>query len=127
METPQVDSVELAEQEVIGRKRTAQAQYDALQAKLRNQASSPKVIGGVLVGAIALAYFVFGGRSKPKRRAGKQGGGTWSLMLETAQTLVPLFGALHAARQAKSAKKTIAKATGTAPVPHDAPVHEEQP
>ena len=122
MQNP-ADSIETAEQDVASRKAMARAQYDALQTKLREQASSPKVIGGVLAGAIALGYLVLGGRGKQKRVVvTEKRSGAWSMMLDTARTLVPLLGSLHAARQAKSAKKTVAKATGTAPVPHDAEV-----
>jgi hypothetical protein len=120
MENP-ADSIASAEQDVAARKAMVRAQYDVLQAKLRQQASSPKVIGGVLAGAIALGYLVIGGRSKQKRVVvTEKRTGTWSMMLDTARTLAPLLGSLHAARQAKSAKKTVAKATGTTPVPHDA-------
>ena len=118
------DSIEVAEREVATRKAVARAQYDGLAAKLRAQASSPKVIGGVLAGAIALGYLVMGGSRKQKRVVvTEKGSGTWSMVLDAARTLAPLLGALHAAREAKSAKKTIAKATGTAPVPPDAEVH----
>ena len=118
------DSIERAEQDVAARKATLRAQYDELQTNLRGQASSPKVIGGVLAGAIALGYLMIGGRNKPKRVVvTEKRSGTWSMVLDTARTLAPLLGALHAAREAKSAKKTVAKATGTAPVPPDAEVH----
>lgn len=117
------DSIESAEREVIARKAMMRAQYDALQTKLREGASSPKVIGGVLVGAIALGYWVMrGGRKQKRVLVTEKRSGTWSMLLDTARTLAPLLGALHAAREAKSAKKTIAKATGTTPVPHDAEV-----
>jgi hypothetical protein len=122
MENP-ADSIESAEQDVATRKATVRAQYDVLQAKLREQASSPKVIGGVLAGAIALGYLIMGGRGKQKRVVvTEKKSGTLSTMLDMARTLAPLLGSLHAARQAKSAKKTVAKATGTAPVPPDAEV-----
>ena len=118
------DPIESAEREVAARKAMVRAQYDALQTKVREQASSPKVIGGVLVGAIALGYLMMGrGRKQKRVVVTEKRGGTWSMMLDTARTLAPLLGSLHAARQAKSARKTIAKATGTGPVPHDAEAH----
>ena len=114
------DSIASAERAVAAQKAMVRAQSDALQAKLRQQASSPKVIGGVLAGAIALGYLMIGGRSKQKRVVvTEKRSGTWSMMLDTARTLAPLLGSLHAARQAKAARKTAAKGTGTTPVPHD--------
>jgi len=117
------NSIESVEREVAARKAMVRAQYDALQTKLREGASSPKVIGGVLVGAIALGYFMMSRDRKRERVVvTEKRSGTWSMMLDAARTLAPLLGSLHAARQAKSAKKTIAKATGTRPVPPDAEV-----
>ena len=123
MQNP-ADSIESAERDVAARKAMVRAQYDALQTKLREQASSPKVIVGVLAGAIALGYLMLGGRGKQRRVVvTEKKSGALSMMLDAARTLAPLLGSLHAARQAKSAKKTVAKATGTAPVPPDAEVH----
>jgi len=63
MERP-ADSIASAERAVTAHKAIVRAKSDALQAKLRKEASSPKVIGGVLVGAIALGFLLIGGRSK---------------------------------------------------------------
>ena len=117
------DSIEEAEQAVASAKAMAREQYAALQTNLREQASSPKVMGGVFAGAIAIGYLMKGGRSKQRVYVTKEKNGIWSTMLTLTRTLVPLLGSLYAARQAESATKTVAKATGTAPVPHDAEVH----
>jgi hypothetical protein len=116
------DPVELAEREVAARKAVMRSDYDALQEKMRRQASSPKLIIGVLISAIVIAYFAIAGRGKPKRVVVEKGGGLWSQLLQTAQVLVPLAGVfktVQATKAAESAKKTVSKATGTPPVPHD--------
>lgn len=122
MQNP-ADSIEEAEQAVASAKAMAREQYAALQTKVREQASSPKVMGGVLAGAIAVGYLMKGGRSKQRVYVTEKKNGIWSTILTLTRTLVPLLGSLYAARQAESATKTVAKATGTAPVPHDAEVH----
>ena len=117
------DSIDLAEKRVAERKAAMLREYDALEAKVRRAASSPKVLGGVLIGTIALAYFVIAGRGKPKRVVVEKGGRVWPQVLRTAQVLLPLVGALKASKAAdaaKSAKKKVSKATGTPPAPHDA-------
>jgi hypothetical protein len=120
------DSIASAEREVAGRRAVALAEYRALQTKLQRQASSPKVIGIVLIAATAIAYFVIAGRRKPKRVVMEKAG-AWSQVLDTAKLVLPLVGALKAAKAAKhaqSAKKTVSKATGTPPVSSDAPESE---
>ena len=117
------DSIEEAEQAVASARAMAHEHYAALQTKVREQASLPKVMGGVLAGAIAVGYLIKGGRSKQRVYVTEKKSGIWSTMLTLTRTLVPLLGSLYAARQAESATKTVAKATGTAPVPHDAEVH----
>jgi hypothetical protein len=108
------DPIETAEREVALRKFEMQSHFDALQAKLKRQASSPKLIAGVVVGAVAFAYLLL---RPSKSRPAKQRGGAWPLIMQGAQTLLPLIAALHAAREAESAKKTVSRATGTPPVP----------
>ena len=107
------DPIAAAERDVALRKVEMQTHFDALQTKFRKQASSPKLIAGVVVGAVAFAYLLL----RPgKSKSAKQSGGTWPLLMQGAQTLLPLLGALHAAREAESAKKTVSRATGTPPV-----------
>jgi hypothetical protein len=107
------DPIETAERDVDLRKTEMQAQFDALQTRIKRQASSPKLIAGVIVGAVAFAYLLFRpGKGEPAKK-----GGTLPLLMQGAQTLLPLIGAWHAAREAESAKKTVSKATGTPPVP----------
>jgi hypothetical protein len=107
------DPIAAAERDVALKKIELQAHFDALQTKYKRQASSPKMIAGVVVGAVAFAYLLL----RPgKSKSVKKSGGTWPLLVQGAQTLLPLLGALHAAREAESAKKTVSKATGTPPV-----------
>jgi hypothetical protein len=110
------DPVELAEREVAERRAEMETHFDALQTKLRRHASSPRLIAGVAIGAVAFAYLILRPR---KTQSARKSAGTLPLILQGAQTLLPLIGAVHAAREAKSAKKTVSKATGTPPVPAD--------
>lgn len=105
------DFVKQAERLVAARRAITRAHYEALDTRLRRQASSPKLIGGVLLGAIAIAYLAFG-RSGKGKRVSKESG-ILPLVLKAAQIAVPLVGTLHAAREAKAARKTVSRATGT--------------
>jgi len=114
-------SIESAEQELAESKALLQAEYQALESKVRRGATSPLVIGGVLLGAAAIGYLAIGKRNKPALPSLRQKRGTWGQALEVGQLLLPLVAAFKAAQEAKKGRKAIAHATGT---PEDAPPEE---
>jgi hypothetical protein len=107
------ESIALAERQVAERRAALKAQYQALEGRVRRTASSPIVLVGVLLGAIVIAYFAVGRIGKPKAKAEAAGGSLLTQVLRTAQLALPLIGALKAAQEAKSARKTVSRATGT--------------
>jgi len=107
------DSIELAERRVAQAKAQVLAEYRALEGKVRRRATSPLFIGGVLLSAIAVAYLAIGRAGKPKAVAKATPGGLWSQLLQGAQLLLPLAGAVKAAREAKAVRKTVSRTTGT--------------
>ena len=106
------ESIALAERQVAERKAALRGQYQALEARYGARQARP-VLVGVLLGAIVIAYFAVGRMGKPKPRAEASGAGLLSQVLRTAQLALPLVGALKAAREAKAARKTVSRATGT--------------
>ncbi|MEJ7667562.1 MAG: hypothetical protein WKH97_02280 [Casimicrobiaceae bacterium] len=106
-------SIESAEQELAEAKALLQAEYQAIEAKVRRTASSPFLIGSVLVGAAAIGYLAVGKRDKPDLSHRREKRGAWGQVLQIGQMLVPLLGALKAAQEAKAGRKAIAHATGT--------------
>jgi len=111
-------SIESAEHDLAEAKALLQAEYQALEAKVRRSASSPLLVGGVLLGAAAIGYLAAGKRDKPDRPAPRETRGAWSQVLQIGQMVLPLLGALKAAQEAKAGRKAIAHATGT---PEDQP------
>ncbi len=111
-------SIESAEQDLAESKALLQAEYHAIEAKVRRSARSPLLIGGVLLSAAAIGYLAAGKRDKPTLRSPREKRGTWGQVLEIGQVLLPLVGALKAAQEAKKGRKAIALATGT---PEDQP------
>lgn len=99
----------------VARARTT-AEYQVLRTRARNAISSPKVIGGLLAAGV-LAGFAFTGRRKktvkvtapaPRRQKPSR----WQQAMEVGQLLLPFLGALKAASEAKSARKTVKQRTG---------------
>jgi hypothetical protein len=107
------ESIAIAERQVAERRAALRAQFQTLEGKVRRTASSPAVLVGVLLGAIVVAYFAVGRIGKRKPRAEASGTGLLSQVLRTAQLALPLVGALKAAQEAKTARKTVSRATGT--------------
>lgn len=111
-------SIESAEQDLAESRALLQAEYRAIEAKVRRRATSPLLVGGVLLGAAAIGYLAAGKRDKPDRPAPREKRGAWSQVLQIGQMLLPLLGAFKAAQEAKAGRKAIAHATGT---PEDQP------
>lgn len=111
-------SIESAEQDLAESRALLQAEYQAIDAKVRRTASSPLLVGGVLLGAAAIGYLAVGKRDKRDRPAPQEKRGAWGQVLQIGQMLLPLLGALKAAQEAKAGRKAISRATGT---PEDQP------
>jgi hypothetical protein len=86
-------SIESAEQEVVEAKAQVRAEYRAVESKVRRSASSPLLVGGVLLGAAAIGYLALGERDKGVRAASREKRGAWREVLRIAQMLLPLLGA----------------------------------
>ncbi|MFA5914137.1 MAG: hypothetical protein WC830_11335 [Burkholderiales bacterium] len=89
------DTIALAEQRVAEARTAVIADYRSVRANLNRRARSPAVVGGVLLGALALGYVAVR-RRKPERAVGPRGAGRWSLALNTLQLLLPLLTVLGA-------------------------------
>ena len=94
------DSIVLAEQQVAEAQITAHAEYQAARAKLCRRTGSSVFIGGVLLGAIALGYLVFGRGGKPKHPIYPGSPGAWTRVGKTVQVLLPLLIAFNSATKA---------------------------
>ncbi len=92
------DSIALAEQRVAEARTAALAEYEAARANLRRRMGSPILIGGVLLGVIALGYFTLG---RGKRPACADSPGAASRVVKTMQVLLPLWIALGSAAARK--------------------------
>lgn len=104
------DSIALAERRVAAARTALVTELHATRTQLRRRVRSPIFIGGVLLGAIALRYFLIGrGRSQPPVH--RQGAGAWTLAARTARVLLPLFLALGTAmrdtRQRTAGERSI--------------------
>lgn len=106
------DSVVLAEQQVAAHKTMVRAQYGAVQARLRRQASSTKLIGAVLGGAIAIGYLAMARRTRAKPVTTRRNSSAWLDVLATVKALLPLAAAIMATLQARAALKATMHATG---------------
>ncbi len=93
------DSIVLAEQQVAEARMAALAEYQVARAKLHRRMGSPVLIGGLLLGAIALGCLAFG-HGKPKRSVYPGSPGAWSRVGKTVQVLLPLIIALSSATKA---------------------------
>lgn len=107
-----VDSIATAERLVADAKAVMAAEYHTVIAKTRRSASSPLLVGGVLLGAMAIGYLAVGKRGKPDLALTREKRGAWPQLLQIAQILLPLLGALKAAQEAKAGRKAIVRATG---------------
>jgi len=90
------DPIVLAEQQVAEARTAALAEYQAARVKLYRHISSPALIGGVLLGAIAVGYLTLS-RGKPKRLVYQGSPGAWTRVVKTVQVLLPLLMALNSA------------------------------
>ena len=106
-------SIESAEQEVVEAKARVLAEYRAVESKVRRSASSPLLVGGVLLGAAALGYLALGNRDKGVRAASREKRGAWREVLRIAQMLLPLLGALEAAQKASAGRKASSHTAST--------------
>ncbi len=105
------DSIALAEQQVAEARLAAFAEYDAARARVRRRVRSPVVIGGVLLGAVALGYLAFR-YGKRRRRADSSNPDAWALAARTVRVLAPLLVALVSATGAARGRR--AEISGTA-------------
>ena len=105
------DSIVLAEQQVAEARTAALAEYQAARVKLYRHISSPALIGGVLLGAIAVGYLTLS-RGKPKRLVYPGSPGAWTRVVNTVQVLLPLLMALNSAT--KAARRPRANISETA-------------
>ena len=90
------DSIVLAEQRVAEARTAVLAEYQVARVKLRRHISSPALIGGVLLGAIAVGYLTLS-RGKLKRLVYQGSPGAWTRVVKTVQVLLPLLMALNSA------------------------------
>jgi hypothetical protein len=104
------DPIVLAEQQVAEARTAMLAEYQAARAKLHRRISSPVLIGGLLLGAIALGYLALR-RRKPKRPVYPGSSVGWSRVGKTVQVLLPLLIALNSAT--KAAHRPRANISGT--------------
>ena len=96
------ESVVVADQKVNDARIAVLIEYQAARANLRRRARSPAVIGGFLLGGIALGYFALG-RDKSKHHAYREGTDGLSRVIETTRVLLPLLVAIIAATRAARA------------------------
>ena len=99
------DPIVLAEQQVAEARTAALAEYQAARVKLYRHISSPALIGGVLLGAIAVGYLTLS-RGKPKRPVFPGITGAWSRVGKTVQVMLPLLMALNSATKAAHRPRT---------------------
>jgi YihY family inner membrane protein len=93
--------LELAEARVAASMASVVAQGQALKLKVRRLVTSPFVIGGLVTAAAAVGYFAVRRSAKPRVPSSRPAvHGNLKSVLETAQMLLPLLGALGAATAA---------------------------
>ena len=102
------DSIATAERQVVESKAVMQAEFSAIEAKVRRAASSPMLLGGVLIVALTTGYLAIGARNKQNTARPWKAQGTWSRLLQIGQLLVPLLGTVLAAQKAR--RKAISPA-----------------
>jgi ABC-type transporter Mla maintaining outer membrane lipid asymmetry permease subunit MlaE len=102
--TERPDSIALAEQEVAEARAAALAELEVARARVRRRASSPLVVGGVLLGAVALGWLVVAG-ARRRRRVDAEGPDPWMVAARTVQVMVPLLMALVSAGRAAHARR----------------------
>jgi membrane protein len=90
--------LESAEARVAAYKADVVTQVRALKFRSRRLVKSPYVIGGLVIGAAATAYFALRRSGKPRAPSSRLAArGSLTTVLKTAQKLLPLLGALAAA------------------------------
>ena len=104
------DPIVLAEQQVAEARTAALAEYQAARVKLYRHISSPVLIGGVLLGAIAVGYLTLS-RGKPKRLVYQGSPGAWSRVVKTVQVLLPLLITLNSATKSARRPRTNIRKT----------------
>jgi len=93
--------LELAEARVVASTASIAAQGQALKLKMRRLVTSPYVIGGLVAAAAATGYFAVRRSVNPRARSSRPAaGGSLMSVLKAARMLLPLLGALGAARSA---------------------------
>ena len=102
------DSIVLAEQQVVEARTAALAEYQVARVKLRRHISSPALIGGVLLGAIAVGYLALS-RSKQKRLVYQGSPGAWTRVVKTIQVLMLLMAHHSATKNAHRPRAGISK------------------
>jgi hypothetical protein len=93
------DRIRQAEDEVTRHKAAVAAELERLSAKARRTASSPAVLVGAGIAAVAIAYLATG-RARRTRDASR-GSGRWSQLLQTAQLLVAVLQIMRPVRRAE--------------------------
>ncbi len=94
--------LESAEARVAASKADVVAQVRALNFRSRRLVKSPYVIGGLVIGAAATAYFALRRSGKPRAPSSRLAArGSLTSVLKTAQMLLPLLGELTAATAPK--------------------------
>lgn len=99
------DSIDFAEQQVAARKQVALGELHAVEAKTRRAVTSPKVIAGVLVGAIVLAYLM--ASRKPKEKESAKPGPLWRQFMPLLQVVLPMVGAAMGKKAEAPPKKKV--------------------
>jgi len=100
--------LESAETRVAASKADIVAQVHALKSRARRLVKSPYVIGGLIIGAVAMGYFALTRRLKPRALPSRPAArGRITSLLQMAQMLLPLLGVLAAAMAPKRALSAI--------------------
>ena len=107
--------LESAEARVAASRADLVAQSPQLKFTLRRLAKFPYVIGGLVTGAAAAAYYVTARNRRPRSPPSRpEGHGGLASVLKTAQVLLPLLGALGAAA---ASRRDVSASPPVAPQP----------
>lgn len=108
------DSIEFAERQVALRKQAALAEWHAVETKARKSVTSPKIIAGLLVGAVVIAYFL--ANRRPKKDAGKgKPASPWQQFMPLLQVVLPMVGAALGKKADAPPKKKVVVVQNPAP------------
>ena len=100
--------LEFAEARVAAYKEDVVTQVRALKFRYRRLVKSPYVIGGLVIGAAATAYFALRRSGKPRAPSFRLAArGSLTGVLKTAQKLLPLLGAMAVATVPKRTSSAI--------------------